>query len=134
MCSSRWCFREHSTERKSLSTQNYEPPHPFSLSLRSVNIFFSHFFLYVRQTVTLPWYNQLWLLGGGGRTIRRPPTMAEILGFVGAKLKKSVPPSCTELSFRPSVRPPSKPRVSNLRTTHDVSAHRLACHKGLTNI
>lgn len=42
------------------------PPPPFSLSLRSVNIFFSHFFLYVRQTVTLPWYNQLWLLGRGG--------------------------------------------------------------------
>lgn len=30
--------------------------------------------------------------GGGGFTIRRPPTMAEILGFVGAKLKKCPPP------------------------------------------
>jgi len=71
---------------------------------------------------------------GGGFTIRRPPTMAEILGFVGAKLKKSVPPPAPSChSVHPCDHPASLV-FPTLRTTHDASAHRLACHKGLTDI
>jgi len=113
VCSSRWCFREHSIERKNLSTQNCPPPPNFTLTPVCEYLLFT--FLSICPSNRHTSLVQPTLAVWGGFTIRRPPTMAEILGFVGAKLKKSVPPSCTELSFRPSVRPPSKPRVSNVK-------------------
>jgi hypothetical protein len=125
---------ERNVQGRNSFIQNHLLPN-FTLSPRPVNLFFSHLLLYVRQSVTLPPPRPTVAVRGEGKgTIRRPPTMAEILGFVGATLKKSAPPSYNELSFRPSARPPSKPRVYYVRTTQEARAHRLDCHKGLTDI